>query len=258
MLVRLPQPESLIRVNVAGRRVPAVLGRAVWMGALCGGVVSIVWLSVAATVSSPAGRMAAAVLFVLASTYGAGAYDDYRGDEEARGFSGHIRAAISGKLTGGTVKLVAGALAGVVAGVLVADGWATIETALTVALSANFLNLTDRAPGRAGKVALVLAIPVIAFGPSSWTVAAAGLVGGLIACLPYDLSERAMLGDAGSNPLGGVVGLGIAVSVSGVASVVIVAVLAGLNLAAERWSFSQIIESTRWLRALDRVGRPPK
>jgi len=258
VLFRLPPAESLMRINVAGRRVPAVLGKPLWVGGLLGTSASLVWTAAVDIESSAIARMSGGVLFVLAAMHAAGAWDDYRGPEEARGFSGHLRAARSGKLTGGAVKLVAGAVAGTVAGILVADGWATVVTALTVAFAANFVNLTDRAPGRAAKVGLVLAVPVIAFGPSSWTVAAAGLLGGLLACLPYDLSERAMLGDAGSNPLGAVLGLGIAASVSGIVSVAVIAALAGLNLAAERWSFSQIIDSTPWLRTLDRVGRRPE
>jgi hypothetical protein len=66
-----------------------------------------------------------------------------------------------------------------------------------------------------------------------------------------------MLGDAGANPLGAAVGLGIAVSLPTVLSVAVAAlVLLALNLASEKWSFSRAIEATPWLKVVDMWGRP--
>ncbi|MGH2808928.1 MAG: hypothetical protein ACRDKT_16815, partial [Actinomycetota bacterium] len=125
-----------------------------------------------------------------------------------------------------------------------------------VGLTANLVNLSDRAPGRAGKVTLVMAVPLVVFGDPEWAIAAAPLIGSLLGVLGADLKERAMLGDAGANPLGAVVGLGFVVSLDGiyVAAIALVVLLA-LNLASEKWSFSAVIERTGPLRWLDSLGR---
>jgi hypothetical protein len=64
-----------------------------------------------------------------------------------------------------------------------------------------------------------------------------------------------MLGDAGANPLGGVLGLGLATALDGRGRVVAVLVLVLLNGLSERYSFSRAIERTPVLRQLDLLGR---
>ncbi len=247
--LRNPSPQ-LVRVNVSGREVPAVLGAPVVLGALCGIGVAI---PVAGGSSGP--RVAAAASFVLVGLYLAGSWDDKRGDERARGFAGHLRAARSLRLTGGIVKLGAGVAAGLVSGVIAAHGPAILEVALLVPLGANLINLLDRAPGRASKVAVMAMLALIVFGAAAWSLAAAGLVAAIVVSLPADLAERAMLGDSGANPVGGVLGLGLGLSLPGWWRVAAILVLFALNLASERWSFSRGIARIGVLRALDRMGR---
>jgi UDP-GlcNAc:undecaprenyl-phosphate GlcNAc-1-phosphate transferase len=247
-------PDRLRRTNVSGRRVPAVLGGPNAIAAL----LVLVLLQMGAVLGWSAARtgeigIAVAVVVVVMTL--AGTFDDLRGDERQRGFKGHLRAAVSLRLTGGLVKLAAGVAAGVTAGLLVADGAALAEIALLVALMANLVNLTDRAPGRAGKVAVVVAVPLVVFGDPDWGIAAAGLLGALAGCLPLDLSERAMLGDAGANPLGAVLGLGLGVALEPPGRLAAIALLLLLNIASERWSFSRAIERVAWLRTLDDIGR---
>ena len=78
-----------------------------------------------------------------------------RGDERPRGFKGHLGAA--GAIHRRLVKLVAGAVCGTAAGALVSVGGRDRRDRAVplVALGANLVNLFDRAPGRAGKVAPV-------------------------------------------------------------------------------------------------------
>ncbi len=250
-------PRDLVRINVSGRRVPAVLGGPLVVGGLAG-IAALAVLTVLGLEDARPSRMAGAVVILSCAMYLAGAYDDHRGAESARGFGGHLTAARSGALTGGAVKAAAGALAGTAAGALVAEGRVVVEVAAICALSANLVNLLDRAPGRAGKTTLMLWIPLVLFGQDAWIVAAAGIAGALAACLPADLSERAMLGDAGANPLGAVAGLGLAAALEEPWRLAAIAVLLALNLASERWSFSRAIERVRWLRALDDLGRDRK
>ena len=252
-------PPELVRTNVAGKSVPAVLGLPLGMGALVG--LGLTYTLERTTELDPTStRLALAVLVVVVLCALAGYADDRRGDEHERGFTGHLRAAARGRLTGGIVKIAGVGVAGLAAGALLRGDWFTIECAALIALGANLINLMDRAPGRAGKVALLGALPLGLFGAGAWTTAAAGLLGALAVCLGPDLAERGMLGDAGANPLGGVLGLGLAVSCDRPGRLVALGLLAVLNLASERWSFSRGIERVGPLRALDRLGRraPPE
>jgi UDP-GlcNAc:undecaprenyl-phosphate GlcNAc-1-phosphate transferase len=250
-LLRSAPPWSL-RTNVSGRTVPAVLGLAV----VAGGVVSLALTAAgaaAAWVLSP-GRTGVAAAVVLALLGGAGVWDDRGGDEAPRGFRGHLSA---GRLTGGLVKIAAGGAAGALAGWLLYSHriGMGILTALAVPLAANLFNLLDRAPGRSGKAALGLGIPLLALGADLWAIAAAGTLGALAVTLPLDLGERGMLGDAGANPVGGLLGLGLALSLEPGPLAAAVATLLALNLASEKWSFSEVIARTPPLRAFDGLGR---
>jgi UDP-GlcNAc:undecaprenyl-phosphate GlcNAc-1-phosphate transferase len=238
-------PAALMRVNVNGRAVPAVLGLPlVAAGAVVAGGAGFI-------VPADTGLATVVVLVMLGA---AGYFDDRRGREAARGFRGHFRAAGRGELTGGTVKLVAGGLAGLMAGALVAEFPLAVLGALLVAGTANLFNLLDTAPGRAGKLGVAALVGLVALGDPAWATAASGVLGGTLTVLPLDLKERGMLGDAGANALGAVVGLGLA-SLSPAAQAVSLAVVAALNLISERWSFAAAIDRAAPLRALDRWGR---
>ena len=164
---------------------------------------------------------------------------------------------------------------------------AALLATLVIALSANLLNLLDARPGRALKAYLVLVpAPAVALalsstasynaqvagfaaetgmlGLSSWEASAAAvalvlvLIGPALAVYRFDLGERAMLGDAGSNAMGAIVGylLTAVLSLWGLAAAA--AILLGLNLLSERVSFSSVIDRTPPLRWLDRLGRLPE
>ena len=157
--------------------------------------------------------------------------DAYSGPE--RGWRAHLRA----RRTTGVVKLVGIPLIGAAATRSVSGG-------LLVGLSANALNLFDTKPGRALKAFLVVA-PTSGYAPAA------------ILLLPYDLRERVMLGDAGSNALGAVVGLNSVGNLHGRARWAAILALAGLNLLGERRSLGELIERTPGLAWLDRLGRRP-
>lgn len=194
----------------------------------------------------------------LVAVFFAGLYDDYR-PARTRGLARQLRALMAGEVTSGIVKLVVIVLAAAL--VVWTLGARNARLALgipVVAASANLWNLLDVAPGRALKyfipVTLVLAV---ADGRAAFvTIAAAGLAAGAIA-LPSDLRERAMLGDAGSNILGFIVGIGLVrvLPVPGLA-VVLIALLA-IHVLAETVTLSRVIETTPPLRWFDRIGRLP-
>ncbi len=248
-------PAALVRVNVSGESVPAVLGEPLVAGAL---------LVIAITIGTVLGgwevagglRIPLALGAVIAIMAAAGRWDDLRGDERPRGFSGHLGAMKGGRLTGGLVKILAGGIAGLIAGVaLSTDPWTVAQVTLLVALSANLMNLFDRAPGRAAKVWLLIAAPLFLWGEARWKIAASGVLGSVLRLLPWDLGERAMLGDMGANPSGAALGVGLAVSLDEPGRLVAIGVLLLLNALSEKVSFSEVIGSNQILKKLDRIGR---
>jgi UDP-GlcNAc:undecaprenyl-phosphate GlcNAc-1-phosphate transferase len=247
IVLRKPAPR-LMRSNVNEVLVPAVLGPPL---VAAGAVLALV--AGATEVGTP--EAVAAVVIALLATGAAGLFDDLRGGETARGFRGHLRAARAGRVTGGIVKLVAGGLGGLGAAALVSDGAETLLSAALVAGTANLFNLLDTAPGRAGKVAVVLGAALLAVGDRAWAAAAAGTVGAVVGVLPLDLKENGMLGDAGANPVGAVAGLGLAMSLAPGPEAAALGMVVALNLASEKWSLGRVIEQTPGLRAFDLWGR---
>jgi glucosyl-3-phosphoglycerate synthase len=118
-----------------------------------------------------------------------------------------------------------------------------VSGALLVGLAANFLNQLDTRPGRALKAYLAAAIPLDA------------PVGIAVLLLPYDLREMAMLGDAGSNALGALLGLNSVKRFTGRGQWVAIGALAGLTLLGERKSIGAWIERTPGVAWIDRLGR---
>lgn len=203
---------------------------------------------------SPLGRAALTVGLVAGV---AGAYDDFAGHRPQqrgiKGLRGHAGALGRGQLTGGVAKLVSIGAAAVLASRTVTDGVPdTVVTAGVVAGTANLVNLLDLRPGRALKSALLMSLPLLS-GPAGPILA--GPIGAAAAVLRDDLAERTMIGDAGANALGAIIGLGLAASTGRSARVAVLALLCGLTVASERVSFSSVIEGSPGLRALDVWGR---
>ena len=149
-----------------------------------------------------------------------------------RGFRGHLR----GGLTTGMLKLVGIPLYGLAR-------TRSLSGALLVGLCANALNQLDTKPGRALKAYLAAALALDA------------PVGLAVLLAPYDLREMAMLGDAGSNGLGAMLGLKSVSSLTGRQRWVAIGALAGLTLLGERRSLGDLIERTPFLRDVDAWGR---
>jgi UDP-GlcNAc:undecaprenyl-phosphate GlcNAc-1-phosphate transferase len=92
---------------------------------------------------------------------------------------------------------------------------------------------------------------------SANTLAAAGL-GAAVALLPEDLGERAMLGDAGANALGALLGLAAVAGARSTAGLAWrAAALTAVTLASEKVSFTKVIAGWPPLNAVDLWGRRP-
>lgn len=187
-----------------------------------------------------------------------GLFDDLAGSGDTRGFRGHLSSLARGRLTTGGVKVLAGGAVALVAVAPAAGaslGRLAGDAAL-VALAANVGNLFDRAPGRAVKVGLVaFVILALATAGAVALTGVAVVAGAALALLLDDLHERLMLGDAGANVLGGVVGVGVVVACAPSTRNAVLLGVVALNLAGELVSFSKLINAVAPLRALDRAGR---
>jgi hypothetical protein len=148
-----------------------------------------------------------------------------------------IRAHLAARRTTGILKLVGIPAVGLAATRSLSGG-------LLVAGCANLMNQLDTKPGRAMKAYTVAALALRA------PLGIAVLLG------PYDLRERVMLGDAGSNALGALLGLKSVDVIRGRGRWVAALAVAGLNIVGERRSLGELIERTPVLRELDAWGRP--
>jgi UDP-N-acetylmuramyl pentapeptide phosphotransferase/UDP-N-acetylglucosamine-1-phosphate transferase len=248
------------RSNYRERRLPTAVGVLVALVVLA--VDAVVAVAVAAGAEPDTDAVIGLRLVTVAAIgFGLlGLLDDLGGAGESGGFRGHLRSLASGRLTTGAVKLFGGAAVAVVVVAVIEPGslGRLLADGALVALAANLGNLLDRAPGRTTKVTL-LAFVVLVLGagaePELAGVAlAVGAGGGLLAA---DLAERLMLGDAGANVLGAALGLGVVLACSPTTRTIVLVVVALLNLASERVSFSRVIAAVPPLRAADRWGRVP-
>lgn len=196
-----------------------------------------------------------------------GFLDDAFGAHGSGGFRGHLRTLVrQGRVTTGLLKAAGGGLASLGAAWLLGGGTAAphlvVLDGLLIALSANFINLLDLRPGRAGwtflflwaalcGVGLVLVAPT-AFGVRDYVMLTLPAAASLLIMLPGDSRGRRIMGDGGANPLGGILGLGVCLLWPLWARVVYLGLLVVVHAYAERRSLSALIESVPLLRALDR------
>ncbi|HEX2954239.1 MAG TPA: phospho-N-acetylmuramoyl-pentapeptide-transferase [Bacillota bacterium] len=255
---------NFTRINYRGEAIPSgggilfLLGTPVWMGIAL--ILGIHHFTIENTFL---------FIFVIMGMGMVGFFDDVLGSQDAKGFSGHFGALFRGRLTSGALKALYG---GIIAtlfsiGLWVLEGqhtnlpiWLRLYqfflNIAVIALSTNLINLLDLRPGRAGKsylIAIVIAF-FLSKQPELFQLAIPLSII-LIAYIRADLKAWIMMGDVGSNLLGGVLGIMIAWTFTPPSKTVAFILLLSLNLLSERFSFSRIIERFRVLRFLDELGR---
>ncbi|MDT5035332.1 MAG: hypothetical protein QOE03_517 [Micromonosporaceae bacterium] len=257
----------LTRTNYRGRTVSLAGGPALALGATA---------AAAAGAGGPVrggtgGRLRAAVMVAGTGAGLVGFYDDLVGGRPghaAKGFRGHLTALAQGRVTSGLIKVVGVGASGLAAAALLDVGGPVrrgrgrgVRMAVDVLLgagviagTANLLNLLDLRPGRALKAGLLVATPIAAASGRGAGIAA-GAAGAAAGLLPADLDEKIMLGDAGANTLGALLGTALAAGTGTAGRAVLFAGLAALTAASERVSFTQVINRTPVLRELDALGR---
>jgi hypothetical protein len=235
------------------------------------------------------------VLYTAMSTalacFGFGLIDDVYGERGSGGFRGHLKALFSGTLTTGGLKLIGITIISLISGYTLSvapsytslyNDWYCIPLAIltgaAIALSANFVNLTDLRPARASKMYIVLILVGFVTGVLheafagglysanfGWLEYLLGqailliwLLGPILVTWKYDAGETAMLGDAGANPMGALAGLYFAFNTGLIGLGLYVILMLALNLLSEKFSFTTIIANNPLLSKLDAAGRPKR
>ncbi len=243
---------DFVRPNFKGEKIPLAAG-VVFFISMVGAVLPLFFLW-------PTGLREHAILYLLAMAGATflGLMDDFWGSREASGLMGHFKALLHGRLTTGALKALGGGVLALILAVQLYPGniWRILDSALIIALSVNLINLFDLRPGRAGKVFILLYLILLpaALG-SPEAVMATMTLGVLLAFLPADFKARAMMGDAGSNTLGIVIGLTAVASLDGYFRTGYLAALVIIHIITERYSLTRIISGNVVLNYLDMLGR---
>jgi UDP-GlcNAc:undecaprenyl-phosphate GlcNAc-1-phosphate transferase len=254
--------KSWARVNHRGEPVTLLEGPAVVAGSLAGAAAGTVAGALAASCEALPPHVALAMSVAGGGAAAFGVLDDLKGSGKRRGLRGHLGALRHGEVTTGAVKLAGIGLTGTAAALIMRRaGRGPVDCAVNAGLvagGANLLNLFDLRPGRAIKVVLLSAVLIGAGGTATGGGSAAAVAapaGAALAMLPADLGERAMLGDAGANALGAMLGVAAAAGLPRPARIGLLAGIVALTGLSEKVSFTAVIARTPALNWLDMLGR---
>jgi UDP-GlcNAc:undecaprenyl-phosphate GlcNAc-1-phosphate transferase len=246
---------GLTRENYRGRPLPVPLGLVIVPVALIA-LIPVMLLARLTTADVYPDNLGFAIIFVPGVAL-LGLIDDVLSGA-GRGWRGHGSDVLSGALSTGLLKaggtlglalLVASSLPGSDADFLLA--------AAVLVLATNAFNLLDLRPGRSVKGFVLLGIGLTIATQNTEALAGLGLfIAPVLVAGFYDLREKAMLGDAGSNAIGALAGLWIVLTMDQDGQLIALAVLFLLNLFGEFRSISHVIEKVPGLRHLDSLGRP--
>lgn len=244
-----------------------LLPRTLWIPPLVLGVLTgVAGVAIVRAFAEPGPQAGPALVATIACVVvtAAGLVDDLLA-QRARGLRGHLRALVAGEMTTGVLKavVIVGASVFVMAMSGARSVAGTLAGVIVLAAAANLWNGLDVAPGRAVKAYLlatgVVVCVALAASIRGWSEASVciGVTAGAVLALPFDLRERAMLGDAGANLLGFAFGVTLVTGSSDAVLVALAVTFVALNVLAETFTLSRAIDAIAPLRWLDRLGRLP-
>ncbi len=185
-----------------------------------------------------------------------GLIDDLVGNREATGFKGHIMSLLRGKLTTGGFKAIVGGLISLFIGSMLSfNVFEIVLNTLIIALFTNLINLLDLRPGRALKGFLLISFIFMGIGIlEEIKVIVLSSVAYAIGYFYEDMKGNTMMGDVGSNTLGVVLGISSAISFTLPIKCIILVLLIGIHLVAEKYSITEIIKKNPILNFIDKLG----
>jgi UDP-GlcNAc:undecaprenyl-phosphate/decaprenyl-phosphate GlcNAc-1-phosphate transferase len=264
-MLRLLESAGVVRENYRGRVIPAAAGVVIAVAALLtlAPLAALDELADAGTLRADLGE---ALIFVLGVAM-LGLLDDLLGGRSPagaaskagapRGVRGHVQAAAAGHISTGLLKALG--TAGLALYVLSGEGHNAGEYLVGVGvltLSTHVFNLLDLRPGRAAKALVAVGVALTIALWDTGPLRTLGIfLGPVLVLLPHDLRERAMLGDVGSNVLGGLAGIWLVLTLGTEGELVALGILALITLYGEFRSISALVERNGLLRRLDSLGR---
>jgi len=254
VLNRLSQAGAT-RANYRGRTLPLPLGLAIVPSALIA-LIPVTLLARLTDLDAFPDNLGFAIVFVPGVALLGLIDDDLSG--AGRGWRGHGSDVLSGALSTGLLK--AGGTLGLallVASSLPGSDAEFLLAAAVLVLATNTFNLLDLRPGRSVKAFVLLGIGLTASTGNTAALAGLGIFAGPVLVAGwFDLREKAMLGDAGSNAIGAIAGLWLVLTLDTNGQLIALGVLLVINLFGEFRSISNVIEKVPGLRHLDSLGRP--
>jgi UDP-N-acetylmuramyl pentapeptide phosphotransferase/UDP-N-acetylglucosamine-1-phosphate transferase len=196
------------------------------------------------------------VMFYALGVAFLGLLDDVLGGQP-RGWRGHGAAVMGGGLSTGALK-AAGSLGFALFALSgrFENDLRYLLAVVVLVLSTNLFNLLDLRPGRAVKAFVIFGLASTIGASTLKPLEALGLfVGPVLVVGLYDLRERALLGDTGSNLVGALAGLWIVLSWPPTGQAIALAIIVAMTIYGEFRSISELIERTPLLRHLDSLGR---
>ena len=237
------------RENFRKEKIPSVFGLYI----VAYGAIGAVLARYTSFSSDPAARL---YLIAILGFGLLGLADDLLGSRDTGGFRGHFKKLLfEGKLTTGAAKAIGGGLIAIYLGYEASNGAAAvwILDAAVIALAANTINLLDLRPGRAFFAFFfgMLVVVLLAWGSISAPVPLIVIFLASIGIAWYDCRGKAMLGDVGSNTLGAILGLTIALDTPTTGKLALALIFLAINIISERWSISSMIERHPALKYID-------
>lgn len=255
VLLRGLQQAGLVRANYRDIPLPVPLGVLIVPAALVA-LVPVTLLARLADADIYPDNIGLAMLFVPGIAL-LGLIDDVLSGA-SRGWRGHGAAMLTGNLSTGALKAVGTlGLALLVASGLPGKEGDFLLAAGVLVLATNVFNLLDLRPGRSIKAFVLLGIGLTASTTLTEPIATLGIFAApAIVAGFFDLREKAMLGDTGSNVIGALAGLWIVLACDTDGQLIALVILLVVNVVGEFTSISALIEKVPGLRHLDSLGRP--
>lgn len=221
-------------------------------------VYGLIYYALVTKLTNPLEAKDAVIFFLLVSVLTfIGWLDDRYGETAPRGFKGHLTAYFKqGRVTTGLFKALVGLIVSVTVSLLYCTGVMTFVLYTLLLLSSiHFFNLLDVRPGRSIKSFWLLALTLFPFQPAPVFKHIIVPVLIISTCLfLYDRKRVAMIGDTGSNVLGGIFGYLLLLSTQQVLQLLFLLLFLCLSVLAERYSLSQLIKKNPLLSKFDNWG----